>query len=485
MKVKFEIQRFGGGGTTTVTSRDPTPDEERIIAQQADIAEQYAPNAVWLNTIAKQLLNNSVGAVQQDFNQLNKDAQQKIADSWEGLRGIMESNRASSVNANDSLSDLINQMYGVQNYANNGWQNLANSAQDREDLLFEVERDLINGRMDALTKNQSDIEKRNDADLDAYEKIYKMLAGDTSPLTAGANDNYNDIVDDNSLIGQYNKALTGTNDYLKGYQTSSLADLAEGKLPTKFENNMTDAIKTAMTNTIGATMNDLAQRGVLNSSITNQAINDIESNTADALAQHYLQNIGTVKGLVDDQATLAQQQYGNTVSNLDTQGDYWNNLYNAYNTYSQGKTALDQQNFANAITATGANDSSYNQLFNNAMNKIGTESGLYNSMFNAGNQALSNAANWANQRFSNTSAANAANANIYSQVGIGQAGAPMTTAAAAQEAAQSPALNLWNASIGLTGSNNGTLAALAGANQNATTTQSGGGLFSGLFGGLF
>lgn len=69
---------------------------------------------------------------------------------------------------------------------------------------------------------------------------------------------------------------------------------------------------------------------------------------------------------------------------------------------------------------------------------------------------------------------------------IGNASAGITTAAGAQEAAQQPALNLWNASTGLASSGNSTLNALAGKGTTTTTqTTSGGGLLGGLFGGLF
>ena len=58
--------------------------------------------------------------------------------------------------------------------------------------------------------------------------------------------------------------------------------------------------------------------------------------------------------------------------------------------------------------------------------------------------------------------------------------------AAAQEAAQQPALNLWNASLGLNGSTNSALAAAAGKGTTKSTqiTSGGGGLLSGLLGGL-
>jgi len=75
-------------------------------------------------------------------------------------------------------------------------------------------------------------------------------------------------------------------------------------------------------------------------------------------------------------------------------------------------------------------------------------------------------------------------ANIYGQ-NIDAAGQPIATAAAAQEGAQQPALNLWNASLGLNGATTGALSSLAGKGTTTTTQKtSGGGLFGGILTGL-
>ena len=75
-------------------------------------------------------------------------------------------------------------------------------------------------------------------------------------------------------------------------------------------------------------------------------------------------------------------------------------------------------------------------------------------------------------------------ANIYGQ-NIDAAGQPIANAAAAQEAAQQPALNLWNASLGLNGATTGALSSLAGKGTTTTTQKtSGGGLFGGILTGL-
>lgn len=234
----MNLQLFsgGGGGTTVNNTSSYTPSEYELQLQkaQANYANAIAPNSLWLNDTAKNLLQNSLGTVQVDYNKLNSDAQ-----------------------------------------------------------------------------------------------------------------------------GQISNAQTG------------ISNLTNGQLPTAYQSNMENSIKSGLTNTMGTTLNTLANNGVLNSSVTGQAMNDISSNAADTMAKNYQSNIGTLS-----------------------------NLYNGQ--------------ISNATAGT-------------------------------------------------------------------------TTAAAAQEAAQQPALNLWNASLGLNGSTSSALSAAAGkgtTNSTQTSSSGGGGLLSGLLGGL-
>lgn len=217
-KLKFNLQLFGGKGSTNVQSYKLSPEEKALIAQQLKYQEAFYPNVIRLNEDAGNLLWDSYGDVQADFNQANTAAQQQIA----------------------------------------------------------------NGQ---------------------------------------------------NIIG----------------------GLANGQLPQAFTQNMTNAVQSGVQNTMGNALNSLAGRGVLNSSVTNAALNDISKNVADTMAQNYGNNVQLLSG-------------------------------------------LGQQQIANAAV-------------------------------------------------------------------------PITTMAGAQEAAQQPALNLWNASLGLQQSGNSVLGNIAGKYGTATTTQ--------------
>ena len=269
-KKYFRHCRFKGGTSVTNTSTyTPTEYELQLQKAQADYAKAIAPNSLWLNDTARNILQNSIGAVQVNFDKLNNQAQQLISQNQQNMAKLAPSNTTAANKANATL-----------------WQ------------------------------------------------------------------------------------------------------LQQGVLPSAYQTNMQNAIRSTLQNTMGTQLNSLGNRGVLNSSVTTSAMNDISKNAADTVAQQYQNNIQTVGGL-------------------------------------------------------------------------------------------------ANRQMANTMNANSANANIYGNL-INSATQPITTAAAAQEAAQKPALNLWNASLGLNGSTASALAAAAGKGTTTSTshTSGGGGLLSGLMGGI-
>ena len=129
-----------------------------------------------------------------------------------------------------------------------------------------------------------------------------------------------------SLLGQFNTGVQS--DTFKNLLNNSLnqvqsgqnltSQLTQGKLPTAYTDNMTNAIKTGVNNTIGAAVNILGNRGVLNSSVANKAMNDIENNVSDTMAQQYSNNIGQLAGLANQQIGTATAGYNpyNTLAGL-------------------------------------------------------------------------------------------------------------------------------------------------------------------------
>lgn len=168
--------------------------------------------------------------------------------------------------------------------------------------------------------------------------------------------------------------------------------------------------------------------------------------------------------------------------------------YDKMNQTAQNQIAGAQQGIGNL--ANGVLPAEYQQNMENSI-KSGVQNSVGSMVSDLGSRGVlsSSVTNKAMQGINDSAAAAMADqytnnigllSGLYGQQ-INSAGAPISTSAGAQEAAQNPALNLWNASLGL--NSGGTLGALQAMGGQGTTTatskQSGGsGLLGGVLGGL-
>ncbi|PWM78676.1 MAG: hypothetical protein DBY32_04135 [Phascolarctobacterium sp.] len=90
-----------------------------------------------------------------------------------------------------------------------------------------------------------------------------------------------------------------------------ISDLQQGIVPSSYNKNFQQSISNDVKGTVGNVMNELANRGVVNSSVANAAIDDISENVTDAAAQNYNNAIST-------QSQLAAQQIGNATAGITT-----------------------------------------------------------------------------------------------------------------------------------------------------------------------
>ena len=484
MKIIFDIQKFGGGGGSTTQTYTPSEYELEMQNTASQYSKDVAPNARWLNTRARQLLEDSLGVAQVDFTQLNDTAQNRIKKllyaGWDATKDNTDSAKA--------VNELL-QKYSSQ--------------------LDET----TSGLNDKVGNLVGDVNQANTTANNSYNSLTKQLGN----ATTGANDKLGDYIGDNDkatdtvngLLGGYmdksSSSTTGTNADLSEYirrnkdafstAEGSLSGLQNGTIPTEYQTAMENAIASALTRTIGSNVNNLAQRGVINSSVTNSALNDIEKNAADSVAQNYLNNINTLQN-------LAQNRWQNAITTDNENAAMTNQMYSNTQTDIDRLTNLAQQQYQNAMGNNQTNAGLTQQALGNTQNYVQNAGQFAQNNFNNANTTATNAANlygqqyqqylnsantmadWANQQNTNTLNANSTNAGIYNNL-LGNVNLPITTAAAAQEAAQQPAINLWNASIGLNGTTTGALSAAAGKGTTTTTQSGGGGLLSGLFGGLF
>jgi hypothetical protein len=109
-------------------------------------------------------------------------------------------------------------------------------------------------------------------------------------------------VDFGGMLGNYNNAMTGIN---QGY-----SNLANGQLPTEFATARQNALNTDLNSTIGSAVNNLANRGIINSSVTNSVLNGITRNASDTLARNYTSDLGTYGNILNNQ----QSSMGNAMN---------------------------------------------------------------------------------------------------------------------------------------------------------------------------
>lgn len=223
-----------GGSSTTVQSYEPTEQEIRLQKAAADYSEAIAPNALWLNGVARGLLQDSLGTIQVDYNQLLSNANQQTAAAQQGV-----------------------------------------------------------------------------------------------------------------------------------------ANLTQGILPSAYQQNMENAIRSGVNNTMGSTLSGLGARGILNSSVTNTALNDISKNAADTMAQQYQSNIDKLNGLYGQQASLAGQNITTSAAAQEAAQQPALNLWNA----SLGLNSGGTLGALNAMKGTGITTSTTSQSGGG---------GVLGSLFNAG-----------------------------------------------------------------------------------------------------
>lgn len=84
-----------------------------------------------------------------------------------------------------------------------------------------------------------------------------------------------------------------------------VANLTQGELPQAYLDNMQQVLNSSVENSLGNAVNNLAQKGVLSSSVGNNAINNISANAANTVAAQYLNNLNTLNGLYGQQAAMA------------------------------------------------------------------------------------------------------------------------------------------------------------------------------------
>ena len=174
-----------------------------------------------------------------------------------------------------------------------------------------------------------------------------------------------------SASDNINRKIEGVGDR-QGRLATTVQNFTEtGAIPEEMKRNLMATVNGELNRNTGSALNDLAARGVMNSSVANRSIDNLANSAADAYAKNYLDAYNAVLG-----------GYGNTNSVLDSQ----------VSSYDKARAGLDygwQNQLAGYDAARNAWNSSLNgyegannqitQGFNNRMGAINNAVNAYNT----------------------------------------------------------------------------------------------------------
>ena len=146
---------------------------------------------------------------------------------------------------------------------------------------------------------------------------------DSQQITALQNALYQQFTPMAGQLGaDYQRAKDNATKYQQQYDDAyaGLQNITEtGALPSGLTDAMNGYISREMNRSLGTAMAQNAGKGVLNSSVTNRAISEIGTNTADAFAKNYLDAYGAASGNYGTLMSNAQAAQGQMYDNLESQ----------------------------------------------------------------------------------------------------------------------------------------------------------------------
>lgn len=189
----------------------------------------------------------------------------------------------------------------------------------------------------------------------SYSEQYRKRDPDSAEITNLQNTLYNQFTPiANGIYSDYAAGDARYKDYQNKFDNAytGLKNLTEtGNLPSGLTDSMNNAITRNMNKSLGEAMAKSAGNGVLNSSVTNRAINEIGTNTADAFAKNYLSAYEAASG-----------NYGNLMSGAAAEKD---SIYSDISTklapmlefYKTVRASEDQDDYDTVVYSDGGGGS--------------------------------------------------------------------------------------------------------------------------------
>ena len=324
----------------------------------------------------------------------------QIATLANGAQAALQPN-IDRINTNSGLiSGLANQLSGLATESQNALQPNINRINANSGIITDIGSELRALAPEGQAALQPNINNIND--------LSRKL-GDLGDTIGDATKGYT------TRTGNLNKKIEGVGDRQGDLASTIWAFTENGNIPEEMKRSLMNTVNSELRTNTGSTLNDLASRGVMNSTVANRSINNLSNAAADAYAKNYLEAYNSVLGgYGQTNNTLASQAdtYSKAIDKLNTA---WNDQLGGY------KLAGDQYN--SAIGGYNTANNNITQGVNNRLNALNNSVNAYNTAnqnYNLANQNITqgynNRANNINNAISGYNTANqgynTANANI-------------------------------------------------------------------------
>lgn len=163
---------------------------------------------------------------------------------------------------------------------------------------------------------------------------------------------------------EMSSALNNATNQIQGLSkyTDQLNSISNGELPQSYLQNMQTVYNNMYKSSMGSGLNDLASRGVINSSALNNATNQIQKNLTSQMAQDYSNNLSQA-------ANLTNNALSQNLNLINSQVQNANDKYNLNSSTQANSMYLPSQwlALASGVNASGNNTlNSVGNVYNNA-----------------------------------------------------------------------------------------------------------------------
>lgn len=224
-----------------------------------------------------------------------------------------------------------------------GHSRSSSSQEVKQRELSQEEKNLIAAQTRYMQSIQPAVDKLINKSNSSIDNVYQP----------NWNAAHNDMA---NTLNNASSQIQGLNRY-----TNQLDQITNGQLPQQYLQNMQMVYNNMYKTSMGAGLNDLASRGVINSSALNSANNQIQKNLSNQMAQDYANNLNQA-------ANLTNNTLGQNLNLINSQVQNANDKYNLNSSTQANSMYLPAQWLA---LASGVNTSG-----NNTLNSVGN---VYNN----------------------------------------------------------------------------------------------------------